>query len=150
LTEKGIKKMEQEKNKRAREYDDVEAKIWFSLENNNKKAKKSGISFTKDKINEVEDKGYLAFGVFDFPWLKEGVICKSEECFMDFEDNFLSLLQNQDTCFKVSSSNDFFETSMVHIPEAKLMEDVWLPFEINGLELEEEDLDCILSSLLNN
>jgi hypothetical protein len=39
---------------------------------------------------------------------------------------------------------------MVHIPEAKLMEDVWLPFEINGLELEEEDLDCILSSLLNN
>ncbi|CAJ2658131.1 unnamed protein product [Trifolium pratense] len=140
--------MEQEKNKRAREYDDVEAKIWFSLENNNKKAKKSK-SFNKDK-NEVEDKNCLAFGVFDFPWLKDGVICKSEECFMDFEDNFLSLLQNQDTCFKVSSSNDFFETSMVHIPESKLMEDVWLPFEINGLELEEEDLDCILSSLLNN
>nr|XP_004486383.1 uncharacterized protein LOC101501938 [Cicer arietinum]XP_004486384.1 uncharacterized protein LOC101501938 [Cicer arietinum]XP_027191612.1 uncharacterized protein LOC101501938 [Cicer arietinum] len=137
--------MEHEKNKRAREYDDVEAEIWFSFENNNKKSKKRdvcGISFTKDK-KEV--------GVFDFPWLKDGVISKSEDYLKDFEDNFLSPLQNQDnTFFKVSYGIDFFEeyhglSSMTHIPEAKLMEDVWLPFEINGLE----DLDCIWSSLLN-
>lgn len=128
--------MDQEKNKRAREYDDVEGKIW------NKKSKK------RDKNNEVEEKGYLAFGVFDFPWLKEGVICKSEECLMDFEDNFLSLLQNQDNgCFKVSSGFEFFDEC--EDPKTT-MDDVWLPFEINGLEPQAEDLDCIWSSLLND
>ena len=120
--------MEQEKNKRVREinndYDDI-AKI-------HKKSKRIGKSLTKDK-NEV----------FDFPWLKDGVICKSEEYFNDFEDN--------NTCFKVSYDVDFFDTSMVHhIPEAKLIEDLWLPFEINGLELEAEDFDCVWSSLINN
>ncbi|CAL5184059.1 unnamed protein product [Lathyrus oleraceus] len=128
--------MDQEKNKRTREYDDVEGKIW------NKKSKK------RDKNNEVEEKGYLAFGVFDFPWLKEGVICKSEECLMDFEDNFLSLLQNQDNgCFKVSSGFEFFDEC--EDPKTT-MDDVWLPFEINGLEPQAEDLDCIWSSLLND
>lgn len=128
--------MDQEKNKRTREYDDVEGKIW------NKKSKK------RDKNNEVEEKGYLAFGVFDFPWLKEGVICKSEECLMDFEDSFLSLLQNQDNgCFKVSSGFEFFDEC--EDPKTT-MDDVWLPFEINGLEPQAEDLDCIWSSLLND
>ncbi|KAL5097579.1 hypothetical protein RYX36_001906 [Vicia faba] len=139
--------MEQEKNKRAREYDDVEGKIWFSFENNNNKKSKK-----RDKNNEVEEKGYLAFGVFDFPWLKDGVICKSEECFMDFEDSFLSLLQNQDNgCFKVSSGFEFFDEcdGLCEDPKTS-MEDVWLPFEINGLELQDEDLDCFWSSLLND
>lgn len=146
--------MEQEKNKRAREYDDIEAKIWFSFENNNKKAKRRdvcGTSFTKEK-NEVEEKGCLAFGVFDFPWLKDGVIYKLEDCLIDFEDNFLSSLQDQDnTCFKVSSGIDFFEENdrLCEAPKAS-MEDLWLPFEVNRLELEAEDLDCICSSLLNN
>ncbi|KAJ1420978.1 hypothetical protein SESBI_14128, partial [Sesbania bispinosa] len=41
------------------------------------------------------------------------------------------------------------EVSMAHIPEANLVEDLWQPFESNGLELEAEDVDCIWSSLLN-
>lgn len=154
--------MEQERNKRARE-DFEEAEIGSSFENNKKKAKKRdvcGMSFKK----EVEEKGccfkawewdnsHLAFGVFDFPWLKDGVIFKSEDFFMDFEDNF------QDTFFKVSGIDYFFdeyglccevpETPMAHIPEAKLVEDLWHPFESNGLELEAEDVDCIWSFLLN-
>lgn len=154
--------MEHRKNKRAREYDnDDEAeskRIMPCLENNNnKKGKKRdicGISFTNKEKKEMEEKGCLALGVFDFPWLKDGVIFKYEDNFMDFEDKFLSSLEgNKDTFFNVTSGFDFFEeyglceaSSMKNIPEAKLVEDVW-PFEGNELELEAEELDCIWSSL---
>ncbi|TKY72297.1 hypothetical protein E2542_SST01036 [Spatholobus suberectus] len=152
--------MEQEKNKRAREDDGVEIESSFENNNNAKKRNIYGISFTEDK--EVEDKdcfkardSHLAMGVFDFPWLKDGVISKSDEC-LDFEDNFLSSLERQDTSFNagVDFSEEYGlcetpEASISHIPEAKLVEDMWQPFESNGLEPEAEDGDCIWSFLLN-
>ncbi|RDX69935.1 hypothetical protein CR513_50882, partial [Mucuna pruriens] len=148
--------MEREKDKRARVDDGVEV-IESSFENNNNNAKKRnvyGISFTKEK-KEVEEKdcfkawdSHLAMGVFDFPWLKDGVTSKSDHC-LDFEDNFSSSIERQDTLFKASGV-DFSEeyglcetpeASMAHIQEAKLVDDMWQPFESNGLELEAEDAD---------
>ncbi|CAJ1962780.1 unnamed protein product [Sphenostylis stenocarpa] len=153
--------MEWEKNKRAREDDGIETESSSESNDNAKKRNVYGISFTKEK-KDMEEKDYLkawdshlAMGVFDFPWLKDGVMSKSDQC-LDFEDNFSSSLEHQDTFFK--HDVDFYEeyglcvtpeASMAHIEEAKLAEDMWQPFESNGLELETEDGDCIWSSLLN-
>ncbi|KAJ1400380.1 hypothetical protein SESBI_29587 [Sesbania bispinosa] len=81
----------------------------------------------------------LAVGVFDFPWLKEkDGVSESEDY---FEDKFASSLQvDQDGA---SFSIEFF------IPEAKLEDDAWHPFESETLELQADDADCIWSSLLN-
>ncbi|KAG4956395.1 hypothetical protein JHK82_042106 [Glycine max] len=133
--------MERRKNKRAREDDGVEIESSFENYNNN---------IAKKEKNEVEEKdcskawdySHLTMGVFDFPWMKDGVISKSYEC-LDFEDDSWSSLERQETLFKAS------EASMAHIQEAKLVEDMWKPFESNGLELEAEDGDCIWSFLLN-
>ncbi|KAK7331190.1 hypothetical protein VNO77_25408 [Canavalia gladiata] len=153
----------QKKNKRAREDNEVEIESSFVDNNNAKKRDSYGISFSKEK-KEVEDKGclnawnsHLALGVFDFPWLKDGVISKSEDCFLYLEDNFMSSLEPQDTSFEASSIEiceehglcETIEESIAHIPELKLMEDVLQPFESNGLELEVEDVDCIWSFVLN-
>ncbi|ESW19559.1 hypothetical protein PHAVU_006G135200 [Phaseolus vulgaris] len=153
--------MEWEKNKRAREDDEIE--IESSAESNDSVKKRNvyGISFTKEK-KEMEEEDYfgawdshLAMGVFDFPWLKDGVMSKLDQC-LDFEDSFSSSLEHQDTLFK--HSVDFSEEyglcitpdlPMVHIEEAKLIDDMWQPFESNWLELEAEDGDYIWSSLLN-
>ena len=148
--------MERRKNKRAREDDGVEIESSFENYNNN---------IAKKEKNEVEEKdcskawdySHLTMGVFDFPWMKDGVISKSYEC-LDFEDDSWSSLERQDTFFKASSGIDFSEeyglceipeASMAHIQEAKLVEDMWKPFESNGLELEPEGGDCIWSFLLN-
>ncbi|XP_020221944.1 uncharacterized protein LOC109804508 isoform X2 [Cajanus cajan] len=140
--------MEQVKNKRGREDDGVEI-VESSFENNTaKKRNVYGISFTKEN-KEMEEKE--AMGVFDFPWLKDGVTSKSDDQCWDFEDNFLSSLEGQDTLF--NAGDDFCEeyaydlcetpeSSMAHVQEAKLVEDY-------GLELEVEDGDCIWSFLLN-
>ncbi|KAK7303462.1 hypothetical protein RJT34_14369 [Clitoria ternatea] len=150
--------MGQKWNKRARENDEVGTEF-FSSENNYNAKKRDvyGISLMNEKNEVGEEKGcFKAVGVFDFPWLKDGVMFKSDECFFGFE--FSSLEHYQDIFFKASGV-DFLEeyglceipeASMAHIsPEAKLMEDLWQPFESFGLELEAEDVDCIWSFLLN-
>lgn len=155
--------------KRGREGEDEAETAGTSLENNNNAKKRDvyGISFMKEKKVVVEEKGCfkawdstnLALGVFDFPWLKDGVMSKSEEgCFLDCEDSFLSSLERQDTSFKADGIDfceeqglcDAPEGSMAHIPEDKLVEDLWQPFGSDGLELQAtEDVDCIWSFLLN-
>lgn len=135
--------------KRARERDD-EAQI-RSFENNNKKAKKRDKNLMKEKQKDSEaedvssswDSSQLALGVFDFPWLKDGVISKTEDYFLDFEDKFSSSLEHEGLDF--SEAYSFCET-----PEAsKMVDTVWYPFEREGLEIKAEDVDCIWSSLLN-
>ncbi|QCD77331.1 uncharacterized protein LOC114186696 [Vigna unguiculata] len=154
--------MEWEKNKRAREDDGIEIESCSESNMSGKKRNVYGMSLSKEKKKEMEEEDYLeawdshlAMGVFDFPWLKDGVMSKSDEC-LDFEDNFSSSLQHQDTFFK--HSVDFSEecglcvtpeVPMVHIEDAELVEDLWQPFESNGLELEAEDGDSIWNSLLN-
>lgn len=150
-------------NKRVRKDDDVEIESCFGNNNNAKKRNVYGTSFTEEK-EEVEENdcfnaldSHLGMGVFDFPWLKDGVTSKSNEC-LDFEDNFLSSIEHQDATLDAcgvdfSEECGFCETpksSMAHIQEAKLVEDIWQPFESNnGLELEAEDGDCIWNFLLN-
>ncbi|KAE9599141.1 hypothetical protein Lal_00043848 [Lupinus albus] len=154
---------EKKKRKRAREEEGENKIVGSSFEENNN-AKKRGFEINfmkgKDKVKEEEEEeGFwddsgsnLAFGVFDFPWLKDGVISKPEDL-EDFEDNFMSCLEHQDntSSFKVSGidfSNEYglCETSevssMSHIPESKLVEDAWEKFDdSNGWELKTEDLD---------
>ncbi|XP_047182297.1 uncharacterized protein LOC124848618 [Vigna umbellata] len=154
--------MEWEKNKRAREDDGIEIESSSESNISAKKRNAYGISLAKEKKKEMEEEDYLeawdshlAMGVFDFPWLKDGVISKSDQC-LDFEDNFSSSLEHQDTLFK--QNVDFSaecglcitpEVPMVHTEDAELVEDLWQPFESNGLELEAEDGDSIWNSLLN-
>ncbi|KAK7387648.1 hypothetical protein VNO78_22435 [Psophocarpus tetragonolobus] len=137
--------------KRERERDDETHKEYFG----NNKAKKrdvSHIKFMKDVKKGKEDcssetwESNLAFGVFDFPWLKDGVTSKSEDYLLDFEDNFSSLLE-EDSFFKTANI-DFSQAYMAHIPESKLEDIAWQPFENDISELEAEDVDCIWSSLL--
>ncbi|KAI4296088.1 hypothetical protein L6164_036077 [Bauhinia variegata] len=151
--------MEKVKMKRAREEDDG-TEIRSSESSSTKKRDPKGVISMKErkKKKDAEEKGsrklnsHLVMGVFDFPWLKDGVIAKPEELNLDFEDKFSSCLERQysafeadDLCF--SEVNGFCETpesSITHFPEAKLVENVWQP-----LELKAEDVDCIWSSLLN-
>lgn len=90
---------------------------------------------------------HLALGVFDFPWLKDGVMSKTEDnYFLDFEDKFSSSLENQHG-IHFSEAYCYCET-----PETSkmVMETVWQPFESdNGLEIKAEDVDCIWSSIVN-
>ncbi|KAJ7967879.1 hypothetical protein O6P43_012075 [Quillaja saponaria] len=148
--------MEQEKNMK-REREDAN----YDEKQSTKKQDIYGLNFNMNMEEVVQDNGsktwewdstHLALGVFDFPWLKDGVVSKSEDYnYLDFEDEFSAV--------KAAASIDFSEegyclsetpeASIVHIPEEELGENVWKPFENNGLELETEGLDCIWASLLN-
>lgn len=100
-----------------------------------------------------------ALGVFDFPWLKDGVMFKTEEYLLGFEDSFSSSLEKEHVAAAAASVdfckeyglNEIPEASMIHVPEAKLEDNAWHPIEDAGtLELKAEDVDCIWSSLLNH
>ncbi|KAK7363883.1 hypothetical protein VNO77_06043 [Canavalia gladiata] len=151
--------MEQEKMKRGREGEDE-----TRMENNNnaKKRDVNGINLMKEVEKEEGCsegwESHLALGVFDFPWLKDGVTSKLENYLFDFEDNFSTFLEHEDASFKAPTI-DFSgacglchtpEPSMPHIPETKLEDIAWKPFQSDMLELETEDVDCIWSSLLNH
>ncbi|BAT88367.1 hypothetical protein VIGAN_05184100 [Vigna angularis var. angularis] len=93
-------------------------------------------------IREKEDccsdawESELGLGVFDFPWLKDGVRCKSEEYFLDLKDNFSSLLEEEDASWKGNSSVDLLKVyDLFESPEEKLEHIAWQPFEIyiNGV-----------------
>ncbi|RDY01519.1 hypothetical protein CR513_15139, partial [Mucuna pruriens] len=138
--------MEQMKMKRAREGDDHETQKGC-FENNNKAKKRDvhGMKLMKKDVGKEKEgcssESHLALGVFDFPWLKDGV----SNYLLDFEDNFSSFLQQEDASFK-GASIDF---SMCETLEAKLEDIAWNPFESDLLKLEAEDVDCIWTSLLN-
>ncbi|KAH1088855.1 hypothetical protein GYH30_019724 [Glycine max] len=121
--------MEQQKMKRAREGDDETQKGCFENNENAKKRDEEGCSSE-------------ALGVFDFPWLKDGVTTKPEDYLMDLEDNLSSLLEQEDSSFKAATACIDFSS------EAKLEDLAWQPFESDVLELEADDVDYIWSSLL--
>lgn len=141
--------MEPENNKRGRE--GQEAKDSFQ-----KTAKKQHLnieigsinievsSYDHDDNNQIceSSDNYLALGVFDFPWLKEGVISKWEDwCFQDsFE---FSLHESYTTAALAHEFSDQYlsETSetiveSTDIPSGKFEESVW--------PLEMENADCTL------
>ncbi|KAG4378262.1 hypothetical protein GLYMA_17G004050v4 [Glycine max] len=122
--------MEKQKMKRAREGDDE-----------TQNAKKRDACGMKD-VKKEEGCSSEALGVFDFPWLKDGVTSKSEDYLLDFEDNFSSLLEQEDSSFQAATASIHFSS------EAKLENLAWQPFESDVLELEADDVDCIWTSLL--
>ncbi|CAJ1941574.1 unnamed protein product [Sphenostylis stenocarpa] len=151
--------MEQQKMKRARQGDDETQKEWFEHDNNAKRRDVCGMKLMKDVEKEKEKEGWssearesqLALGVFDFPWLKDGVTSKSEGYFLDFEDNFSSLFEQEDVSSKASSVDLSNAYGLFETPEAKLEDIAWQPFESDMVEHEvEEDVDCIWSSLLKH
>ncbi|WVZ10815.1 hypothetical protein V8G54_015345 [Vigna mungo] len=142
--------MEQQKAKRGREGDDETEKEWYE---NEKNAKRRDVEKEKEKEGCCSDawESELGLGVFDFPWLKDGVRCKSEEYFLDFEDKFSSLLEEEDTSWKGNSSVDLLKTyGLFESGEEKLEHIAWQPFESDTVEHETEDVDCIWSSLLQH
>ncbi|KAF2311952.1 hypothetical protein GH714_027582 [Hevea brasiliensis] len=98
------------------------------------------------EICESSD-NHLALGVFDFPWLKEGTISKSEEwC---FEDSFEFSLH--DTCTTASLAHEFSGQYLCETPET-FVESIDIPlykFEEIVWSLEMENADCAWGSMLN-
>ncbi|ESW26072.1 hypothetical protein PHAVU_003G089000 [Phaseolus vulgaris] len=155
--------MEQQKMKRGRQGEDERQKEWYENENNvnGKRRDVRGMKLMKEVEKEKKEKqkagcssdaweSQLALGVFDFPWLKDGVTCKSEDYFLDFEDNFSSLLQQEDASSKASTVDLSRAYGLFETPEDKLEDIAWQPFESDMVEHEAEDVDCIWSSLLKH
>ncbi|KAG2684575.1 hypothetical protein I3843_10G081500 [Carya illinoinensis] len=94
----------------------------------------------------------LEVGVFDFPWLKDGVISKSED--YRFEDAFFSSLiydMNPTNSTDIEfSGKSLCQTSeeLLYLPENKSDDNLFRPVpEGDGSEME--GMDCIWSSLLS-
>jgi len=148
--------------KRARQGDDESEKELYEKEKNAKRRDVRGMKLMKEVEKEKKGKekqkggccsseaweSQLALGVFDFPWLKDGVTCKSEDYFLEFEDNFSSLLEQEDASSKASRVDLSMAYGLFETPEDKLEDIAWLPLESDIVEHEAEDVDCIWSSLL--
>ncbi|KAK9267597.1 hypothetical protein L1049_010027 [Liquidambar formosana] len=103
----------------------------------------------RDSINFEDDDGFktwepcMPVGVFDFPWLSEGMISKSED--LIFEDAFSSLDHTSAALGFELSGHCLCQTPPVSdLPDHKLDANLW-PSEGDGLD----GVDCIWSSLLN-
>ncbi|XP_062088017.1 uncharacterized protein LOC133794678 [Humulus lupulus] len=135
------------------------------LSDKKKKAKKSLNDNITDcgstsYISPDHDSNVVSPGVFDFPWLKDGVVSKSDD--WKFEDAFLSQLNETNTntnSITTTTGIEFsypgqclFQTpveAMLDFPEEKFdQENEWSVLEDDGDGLE-ESLDCVWSSLLN-
>lgn len=148
--------MEQDKKKRGREGDQNQEEK--DVSNSKRHAKKqdglgSGImeDYKDDEDHHhktTSEESNLADGVFDFPWLKDGVVWKSEE--WRFEDVFSSPLDETSSTTSTITTSAGFEFSfsgqcLCQSPEALLD----FPEEEEDKFEETESVDCIWSSLLN-
>lgn len=93
-----------------------------------------------DTCYYISSENHVALGVFDFPWMHEGIISKSED--WDYlQDAFSSSLE--DTCFRSRiqiSESTFYESSCATADEDK---------RVNFNQSDEQEMDCIWASLLN-
>lgn len=136
-----------------------------------RKQTKRQLESLNDNINDLSSTSYISHdqnssvetpGVFDFPWLKDGLVAKSEES--KFEDVFLSQLGETTTTTTTITTATGIEFSfpgqclyqtpieaMLDFPEEKFgQENEWYStFEDDDIGLEKESLDCVWSSLLN-
>ncbi|XP_042940839.1 uncharacterized protein LOC122275712 isoform X1 [Carya illinoinensis] len=156
--EKGFVQMEWENlcNKRAREDDHHEDHQDCSNKNLAKKQDLKGNDFRENNddvsnMKKLDSSIGLDVGVFDFPWLKDGMISKSED--WRFEDAFSSSLiphDNSTTAAIEFSGQCLCRTpeEVPYLPENKFDDSLcWAVPEGDGLEIE--GLDCIWSSLLS-
>ncbi|KAJ4704142.1 hypothetical protein OWV82_023940 [Melia azedarach] len=145
--------MERENKKRGREQEGEDQKKEKGLcAKTSKKHYERNINFQVEVQDESEsnvllsDK-YLAFGVFDFPWLHEdeGMISKTSEEWNCFQDTFSSSL---DGIFTQDDHVELFSRQYLsEIADNKFDENVW-PFKAEE-ELEIGNVDCIWSSMIN-
>ncbi|PON78234.1 hypothetical protein TorRG33x02_238280 [Trema orientale] len=133
-----------------------------------KKHPKRQLESVNDNIIDLGSTSYIspdqnpdvaAPSVFDFPWLKEGVVSKTEE--WKFEDAFLSQLgETTSTTITTATGIEFsfpgqglYQTpveAMLDFPEEKFDRgNEWSMLEDYDNGLEKESLDCVWSSLLN-
>ncbi|MED6207030.1 hypothetical protein PIB30_032047 [Stylosanthes scabra] len=141
------KSKEKEDKRRRKKKEVVVAKV--VEEKGRKRNNKNNNNCLTSSSQASSSKKLASLGVFDFPWLKDGVMSKTEECcsFLDYcgEESFL-----------FSSSFSDASTMANVVPQDKLiMEDLWQPFESDdglkpNLDASNDDLDCIWTSLLNN
>lgn len=131
-----------------------------------KKQAKRQLESLNDNITDLSSTSYTspdhdsdvaAPGVFDFPWLKEGVVSKLEE--WRFEDLFLSQLGETTTTVTTATGIEFsfpgqclYQTpveAMLEFPDEKFdQENKWSKLEDDD-DMGKESLDCVWSSLLN-
>lgn len=137
--------MEQDNKKRVREGDhgrhDQDQKDHSKRHAKNKQQQDHG---PFDIIDDFQDDQYKTLGVFDFPWLKDGVVSKSEDGWK-LEDVFSSPLVETSTVTTTIAGIEYSFSgqclcqttpeTLLELPEDK--------FE------ETESVDCIWSSLLN-
>ncbi|KAL4320969.1 hypothetical protein HN51_065138 [Arachis hypogaea] len=143
------KKMEKEKAKTKENKGKTKEVVVITKIVKEKGKKNNNNCLTLSSSSSSSSKKLSSLGVFDFPWLKDGVMSKSEECnFLDCgEDSFLL----SSSCFSEASTM----ASVLPDEEKLIMQDLWQPFESDdGLELNldasNDDLNCIWSSLLSN
>ncbi|KAF3451919.1 hypothetical protein FNV43_RR08015 [Rhamnella rubrinervis] len=137
--------MEQDSKKRVREGDhDHHAQHQKNHSKRLAKSKQQQDHGLFDIVDDFQDDQYKTLGVFDFPWLKDGVVSKSEDGWK-LEDVFSSPLDETSTVTTTIAGIEFSFSgqclcqatpeTLLDLPEAK--------FE------ETESVDCIWSSLLN-
>jgi hypothetical protein len=154
--------MELEKlhKKRAREGDHEDHQDYSKKMNEKKQDVKGIIDFKENNddsssnVKTLDSSLALDGGVFDFPWLKDGMISKSEDWRLE-EDAFSSSLiydttTTTTTGIEVPAGQCLCQTpeQLPEFPEDKFDDDLWRPVhEDDGLEME--GVDCIWSSLLS-
>lgn len=142
------------KKKRAREGDHEEDQD-SSDDINAKKQHLKGVDLEENNgessdVKTVDSSSALDVGVFDFPWLKDGMISKSEE--WRLEDAFSSSFI-YDTSTTTNGVEDTGQCvcqtpeALPDFPEDKF-DDLWQQAREDG-GLEMEGVDCIWSFLLN-
>jgi hypothetical protein len=98
----------------------------------------------------------LDVGVFDFPWLKDGMISKSEDWRLEEDAFSSSLIYDTTTATATATGLEVPGQCLCQTPEAlpefpedKFDDDLWRPVvqEDDGLEME--GVDCIWSFLLS-
>ncbi|XVF87885.1 hypothetical protein PTKIN_Ptkin18bG0156100 [Pterospermum kingtungense] len=142
-------KKKKKKNKRGRREENF---YYNDIEQPAKKQDREHYSYgdsgscSKDD-SDSSSENHVALGVFDFPWMHEGIVSKSED--WDYlEDTFSVSLE--DTCFRgrIQISESLYETSCASATADEEKRRVNFKQSDDGLAVEQE-MDRIWASLLN-
>lgn len=140
-------KMEQNNKKRVREGDHDDQHDQDRKDHSKRHAKKQ--QQEEDGVFDLmvfdfQDDQYKTLGVFDFPWLKDGLVSKSEDGWK-LEDVFSSPLDEASTVTTSISGIDFSVSGQCL---SQTTPETLLDLPVDKLE-DTENVDCIWSSLLN-
>ncbi|CAA0818041.1 Unknown protein, partial [Striga hermonthica] len=111
-----------------------------------RKGKKQEISvnITRDPCENTEKAQHEfceGIGIFDFPWLKEGVVFIADEC-LESEEMLFGPCSFVDEAYGTFAENFYRPHDEYNLHDKKLDDEFWL-LEINGFE----PIDCIWSCI---